>query len=212
MTRRPPSLLHTGRGGRRRRRAAGGRDLSAALPVAESADLPPHVLGCRDHRLGDPALHARRPDRRPSLAHARAAVVRGGAVGLLLAGVRVRRPDLEAVPELLGGALPRRSRAEHPELPHLGQRADHERAALHARAARAGDRAQLLGREQGRRYGRPPQGARQHRPARELRAHRDPADVARDRVRLAVRLDAGRSFPCRALTASTCSRRGRSSS
>ena len=40
--------------------------------------------------------------------------------------------------------------------------ADHGRAAVHARAARPGDPAQLLGREQGRRARRAPQGARQH--------------------------------------------------
>ena len=42
--------------------------------------------------------------------------------------------------------------------PTAGLDADHGRAAVHARAARAGDPAQLLGREQGRRARRPPQG------------------------------------------------------
>ena len=64
-------------------------------------------------------------------------------------------PDLEAVPQLLGRALPRRPRAEHRQLPDAGVGADLGRAALHARAARARGSPELLGREQGRRAGRP---------------------------------------------------------
>ena len=51
------------------------------------------------------------------------------------------------------------------------------------------DPAQLLGGEQGRRARRPQKDARQHRAPGGLRADRDPADVARDHPRLAVRLD-----------------------
>ena len=107
----------------------------------------------------------------------------GGADRLLHEGVRLRRPGLEAVPQLLGGALPRRPRPQHRELPDAGLRADHGRAAVHARAARPGGPAQLLGREQGRRARRAPQVARQHGAAGRLRADRDAADVARDRAR-----------------------------
>ena len=51
------------------------------------------------------------------LADAGAAGRGGGADRLLHEGVRVRRPALEAVPQLLGGALPRRPRAQHLDFP-----------------------------------------------------------------------------------------------
>ena len=78
---------------------------------------------------------------------------------------------------------------------------------VHARAARAGDPAQLLGREQGRRDGRAPEGARQHGAPRRVRADGDAADVARDRA-LASSSHRGGSSRSPARTASRCSRRG----
>ena len=140
-----------------------------------------------DDRLGDPADDARRPDPAAALAHAGPAVGTGGADRLLHEGLRLRRPALEAVPQLLGRALPRRPRPLDRELPDDGLRADHGRAALHAGAADPGRAAQLLGREQGRRARRPPQVARQHGAAGRLRADRDAADVARDRARVGLR-------------------------
>ena len=134
-----------------------------AIPRPQGLHLPRHVRRRGDDRLGDPALHAGRPDRAAPLADAGAAVGLRGADRLLHEGVRVRRPALEAVPQLLGRALPRRPRPEHRELPDARDRADPGRAAVHARAARARDPAQLLGREQGRRARGPPEGARQHR-------------------------------------------------
>ena len=86
------------------------------------------VTFCRrgDDRLGDPALHARRPDRPAALADAGPAVVaRQALTGYYTQGVRLRRPDLEAVPQLLGRALPRRPRPQHRELPDAGLGADH---------------------------------------------------------------------------------------
>ena len=49
----------------------GGRGES--IPRAQARDLPPHLLRGGHDRLGDPALHARRPGRGAALAHARAA-------------------------------------------------------------------------------------------------------------------------------------------
>ena len=98
-------------------------------------------------------------------------------------------PLWEAVPELLGRAPPRRSRPQHRELPDTRLRAHPRRAPVHARTARSGGPAQLLGREQGWRPRRTPEGARQHRPPRRLRPDRDAPDVARTHPRVAVRFN-----------------------
>ncbi len=99
-------------------------------------------------------------------------------------------PALAPVPQLLGGALPRRPRPERRELPDAGLGAHPERTPVHARAARPRHRPQLLGREQGRRTRRPSEDARQHGATGGLRAHSDAADVARHRARLGIRIDA----------------------
>ena len=136
----------------------------------------------------------------------------GGADGLLHRGVRVRRPALEAIRQLLGGSLPGRSRAQHHQFPDPCLGADHGRPAVHARIARPGDPAQLLGGEQGRRARSPPKDARQHRAPGGLRADRNPADVARNHPRLAVRLDPRPLPRLGRVRARRCSRSGRSSS
>ena len=68
------------------------------------------------------------------------------------------------------------------------------------------DRAQLLGREQGRRARRAPEDARQHRAAGRLRADGDAADVARHRARLGLRDDPRLVPGLRRLRAWRCSR------
>ena len=131
---------------------------------------------------------------------------------LLHEGVRLRRPGLEAVPQLLGRALPRRPRPEHRQLPDPRLRSDPGRAAVHDRPARPGLILLSFWAEQGRRARRAAEGARQHGAAARLHADRDAADVARDRVRLAVR-EHPRLVPgLRRLQHGAASRPGRSSS
>ena len=99
--------------------------------------------------------------------------VAAAALRQLHAGVQPRPAALEAVLLLLGLALPRRPRHEHPAVPRPSVELDHRaRAAVHARPAHPGDPAQLVRRQQGRRARRAPQGARQHRAA--VRLHRSP--------------------------------------
>ena len=89
------------------------------------------------------------------------------------------------------GLAARRPRAEHHVRRLDRERADLGGAAVHAGAARPGDRAQLLRRQPRRRHGRAAQGARQHRAPRLVRAHGDAVHVARARAGLLPRLPAG---------------------
>ena len=112
---------------------------------------------------------------------------RAPALRPLHAGVQPRPAALEAVLVLLGLALPRRPRHEHPPVPDAGDVDHHPRDPVHARPADPGDPAQLVRGQQGRRARRAPEGARQHGAAARLCADRDPVHVARDPARLAAR-------------------------
>ena len=111
-----------------------------------------------DDRLGDPAASC--PATRSSGCSSRMQAQPSAAAGadrLLHAGVRLRRAALEAVPQLLGGALPRRPRPlSISSFPTTGLDADPRRAALHARAAHPGDPALASG--PGTRSARSPRG------------------------------------------------------
>ena len=157
------------------------------------APLPADVLRRRHDRLGDPAVHAGRPDRRPGQPDSRP--TRRPAQELARATSRSRSGSTSRSGSstsnfwrgLLHGDL-------GPSIAYVGSPVSEliwARAPVHAGAARPGDRAQLHRRQPGRRDGRPAEVARQHRAAGRLRAHGDAVHVARDRARLLPRVPVG---------------------
>ena len=90
-------------------------------------------------------------------------------------------------------ALPRRPRSEHPPVPDAGHVDHHPRDPVHAGAARAGDRSQLVRGQQVRRAGGAPKAARQHAASARLCTDRDAVHVARDPARLGAGRHAGTS-------------------
>ena len=158
------------------------------------------------HRLDDPALHARRTRPEPPLPKH---VTAGGAARPPGYYQKLFGLDQPIWPQyanfwasLLHGDL---GRSMLP-LGHGRHRRDPGRAALHAGAARPGDPAQLVGRQQVRGHRRSAEGPRQLLPPDRLHPHRDAVHVARDHRGLGLRRRYWASSRSPAATASRWSR------